>query len=292
MDYRIQSAQLGITSPSEFLAALGSNPCDVYTDPEEHATCLQLVSDSQFISDLTGITTEILGAFQTCAANFAAGSPDYQVVINATCPTQNPVRRLARRAGEEVDITQEILEAMERQISAAEFPPAGPEKSLDLIQLARRQTGTCAQTGTCFETCPDCRWQQTVCGTTATVITTAVCAVLAGLANAAAASAAIAACTTACGPAAPFCLAFCPRAAGGLAAAAVGTACAVGRTLICNPLAERCANCNNFNNGICNPNSTQCCAGETGTQCGAGCCCCPRCQAPGGINCECTAAPC
>ena len=50
VDYRFQSAILGITSPSDFLAALGPNPCQRYTDPTENQFCLDLLANSQFVA--------------------------------------------------------------------------------------------------------------------------------------------------------------------------------------------------------------------------------------------------
>ena len=291
VDYRIQSAILGITTPSGFLAALGPNPCQRYTDPTEHNFCVELLANSQFVGQLTGITNGLLSAFQTCASGFATGGPDYRIIVNepnnATCPGHNSVRRHEEQTfgvGEDYDLIRSMLEGVE----------LGPRKSSDL-RLTRKQLSTCSQTGVCFQRCPDCRDRETYCGSQGTIITTAVCGSLAAIANAGVAVLAGAACASVCapaGPAAVACAAFCARAAGGLSAVAVVAACAELRSAICDPLTQRCANCNSANNGICNPGSTQCCAGETGTQCGAGCCCCPRCQAPGGINCECTAAPC
>jgi len=294
VDYRIQSAILGITTPSDFLAALGSNPCQTYTDPTEHDTCVELLANSQFVGQLTDLTKGVLSAFQTCASDFAAGAPDYQIIINepnnATCTGHSGVRSV----GEDYDLTRSILEGIEYYRSTADAPLLGRPKS-SALQLTRKQLSTCSQTGNCFQRCPDCRDQQTYCGTQATIITTAVCAALGVIANAAVQGLAVAACGSACaplGPGAAVCAAFCARAAGGLSAVAVGAACAELRSVICDPLTQRCANCNSANNGICDPGSTQCCAGETGTQCGVGCCCCPLCYAPGGINCACTAAPC
>ena len=291
VDYRFQSAILGITSPSDFLAALGPNPCQRYTDPTENQFCLDLLANSQFVSQLTDITHGLLSSFETCASGFAAGAPDYQVIVNdnTTCQGHNSARRHEERAfGDVVDYDLPEIRAMLEGITL------GPEKA-SAPSLMRRQSSTCSRTGDCFQRCPDCRDQQTYCGTTATVITTTVCAGVAAVVNAGVAVLAGGACGTACapaGPAAVACAAFCARAAGGLSAVAVGGACAVARAAICDPLTQRCANCNSANGGICDASSSQCCAGETGTQCGAGCCCCPRCQAPGGINCACTAAPC
>jgi hypothetical protein len=203
-------------------------------------------------------------------------------------------RHEKRRFGveEDYDLTWSMLEGIEDYRSTAAAPLLGHRKSLDLL-LIRKQLSTCSQTGACFETCPNCRDQQTYCGSQATIITTAVCGSLAAIANAGVAVLAGAACGAACGPlAGPACAQFCARAAGGLSAVAVGAACAELRSAICTPLTQRCDNCNSANNGICDPGSTQCCAGETGTQCGVGCCCCPECFAPGGLNCACTAAPC
>lgn len=293
VDYRIQSAILGITTPSDFLAALGSDPCQMFTDPTEYSTCVDLLANSQFVAELTDITTSFLDEFQTCSSGFAMGEPDYQIIINdpsnRTCTPQNGKRAFA--AGEDYDLTRRMLEDMGHYRSTADLPSLGKAKSSDL-QLVRKQLNTCSQTGVCFQRCPDCRDQQTYCGTGATVITTAVCGSFAALANAVVATIAASACAAACGPGALICAGICGRAAGGLSAVAVAAACATLRNAICDPLSQRCANCNSANNGICNPGSTQCCAGETGTQCGADCCCCPRCQAPGGINCACTAAPC
>lgn len=298
VDYRIQSAILGITTPSDFLAALGPDPCQIYTDPTEYNSCVELLANSQFVAQLTDITNGFLSAFQTCASDFATGGPDYQIIINepnnATCTGHNDVRRHEKQTfgvGEDYDLTRSMLEGMEYYRSTAGAPSLGHPKSSGL-HLIRKQSSTCSQTGVCFQTCPDCRDQQTYCGSQATIITTAVCGSLAALANAGVAVLAAGACGSVCGPAAPLCAAFCARAAGGLSAVVVGATCAQLRSAICDPLTERCANCNSANNGICDPGSTQCCAGETGTQCGADCCCCPRCFAPGGINCACTAAPC
>jgi len=297
VDYRIQSAILGITNSSDFLAALGPNPCQTYTDPTEHNFCVELLANSQFIGQLTDITKGLLSAYQTCASDFATSRPDYQIIINepnnATCMGHNGKRTFG--VGEDYDLTRSMLEGIEYSRSVAGAPLLGPMKSSGL-QLTRKQSSTCSQTGVCFQTCPDCRDQQTVCGTQATIITTAVCGTLAAIANAAVQGLAASACASACAPAGPLaaagCAAFCGRAAGGFSAVAVVAACAEVRLAICDPITQRCANCNSANNGICNPGSTQCCAGETGTQCGAGCCCCPQCFAPGGINCACTAAPC
>jgi hypothetical protein len=300
VDYRIQSAILGITSPADFLATLGANPCDgLFTDPSEHATCVDLLAKSDFVAELTDIVKGVLTSLQTCAADFADGGSTVPITITEpTCPAPPTVRRNVQKR-DEIDLTASILADIEHYQSTAVAPALGPKKmssrSLDLIALSRRQASTCANTGQCFERCPDCRDQQTYCGTTATVITTAVCGAVGVAANAIVATVSAGACGAACaplGPGAAVCAGICGRAAGGAAALAVGTTCAVARAAICDPLTQRCANCNNFNNGICNPNSTQCCPGETGTQCGQGCCCCPACQAPGGLNCACTAAPC
>jgi hypothetical protein len=295
VDYRIQSAILGITNSSDFLAALGPNPCQIYTDPTEHSTCLELLANSQFVSQLTDITKVVLSSFQTCASNFAAGVPDYQIIINdpnnATCTGHNAKRTFG--VGEDYDLTRSMLEGIEYSRSIAGAPLLGPMKSSGL-QLARKQLSTCARTGMCFDTCPDCRDQQTYgcVGSQATVITTAVCGTLGVFAGAVVAALAAGACGTACGPGAIACAAFCSTLAGGLPGVVVGAACAEVWAQICDPITQRCANCNSAHSGICNADSTQCCAGETGTQCGVDCCCCPVCQAPGGINCACTAAPC
>lgn len=307
VDYRMQSAMLGITTPTDFLATLGTDPCQVYSDPTEYNYCVDLLANSEFIDQLTEMTNGLLSAFQTCASVLANDGEDYQIIINgpnnATGDTartavsgtvQNGVRRHEKRTlGVEGnnDLTQSMLEAIKDYRSTADAPLLGHLKSSGL-QLTRKQLSTCSRTGECFEACPDCRNQQTYCGSQATIITTAVCGSLAAVANAGVGVLAGGACGTACGPLAVACATFCGRVAGGLAATAVGTACTGLRSSICDPLTQRCANCNSVNNGVCDSSSTQCCAGETGTRCGAGCCCCPACYAPGGINCACTAAAC
>ena len=253
--------------------------------------CVELLADSQLLGHLMGITKEVLSSFETCASDFAAGMPDYQIVINdpnnATCTGQNSKRTFA--AGEDFSLARSMLRSIEYS------PSLGPMKSSGL-SLTRKQLSNCAQTGSCFETCTDCRLKETVCGTQALIISTAVCGVVATYIKNVVAVEAGTACAAACAALGPLvsagCAVFCGKWAGDVAAVAVIGLCAEARTLICDPIAQRCANCNSAHNGICNPGSTQCCAGETGTQCGVGCCCCPFCQAPGGINCECTAAPC
>lgn len=260
---------------------------------------MDLLANSDFVAELTDIVKDVLTSLQTCAADFADGGSTAPITITEpTCPAPPTVCRNVQKRDEN-DLTASILADIEHYQSTAVAPALGPKKmssrSLDLIALSRRQASTCANTGQCFERCPNCCDRQTYCGTTATVITTAVCSTVGVAANAIVATVSAGACGTACAPlglGAVVCAGIYGRAAGGAAALAVGTTCAVARAAICNPLTQRCDNCNNFNNGICNPNSTQCCPSETGTQCGQGCCCCPLCQAPGGINCACTAAPC
>jgi hypothetical protein len=303
VDYRIQSAILGITTPDDFLATLGTNPCDTYTDPEENSYCLELLANSEFVGQLTDITNGLLGAFQTCASVFATGGEDYQIIINGpnnasapytNCTVYDRVKRHERRTfgvGENHDLTRRMLEAVEYHKSTTDAPSLGRRKSSNL-RLIRKQLDTCSKTGECFETCPDCRDQQTYCGPTAAIITKAVCDSLTAVAAVGVGALVTGACTTACGPAAPACLPICIGLAGSFSGVAVSSGCELVRSSICDPLTQRCANCNSANSGICNPDSAQCCPGETGTDCGADCCCCPECFAPGGTNCECTAAPC
>ncbi len=302
VDYRIQSAVLGITSPSDFLAALGPNPCQTYTDPTENSVCMELLANSRFVAQLTDIIIGVLSAFQTCASDFAAGGSDYQIIINepnnTNCrgPNGRGHEKRTFGVGEDYDLTRSMLEALEFYRNTAGAPLLGPRKS-SVLQLTRKQLSTCARTGMCFDTCTDCRDQQTYgcVGSQATVITTAVCGTFGVFVSAAAAALAAGACVTACaelGPGALACGASCATLAAGLAGVAAGAACAEVWAQICDPITQRCANCNSAHSGICNADSTQCCAGETGTQCGVDCCCCPECFAPGGINCACTAAPC
>ncbi|KAG4418276.1 hypothetical protein IFR04_008552 [Cadophora malorum] len=304
VDYRFQTVLLGITNPSDFLAGLGPTPCQTYTDPTEYNTCVELLANPDFVSKLTNIVLEVLTAFQTCASNFAAGVPDYQVIINGpaneTCGAPNSLRRHVNRVGDGYDLSRSMLEAIEYDKMTAPAPVLGRMKpSSDLIQLVRRQQNNCARTGTCFETCPACRDQQLYCGSTASPLTVNLCragAILVGAAvRAAAGTAAGTLCGTACLPAGPIaagCAVFCATAAAGFAGLAVNSFCPTSNPSICTPLSQQCTTCNLANNGLCDAASTQCCVGETGTQCGANCCCCPQCQAPSGINCACAAAPC
>jgi len=307
VDYRLQSAIMGITTPAEFLATLGTNPCDEYTDPTENNYCMELLANSQFVGQLTDMTNGLLSGFQTCASTFATGGQDYQIIINepnnatetaatmtTTSMVPNGVKRHDKRSfgvEEDYDLTRSMLEAIEYYESTAAAPLLGHRKSSGL-QLIRKQLSTCSQTGVCFQTCPDCRDQQTYCGTQAAIITSAVCRALGAVTKVGVGALAVGACGSACGPAAPACAAICARLAGKLADRVVRKACAELKRRICDSLTRRCAECNSANNGICDSGSTQCCAGETGTRCGVGCCCCPACYAPGGINCACTAAPC
>jgi len=284
VDYRIQSALLGLTSTSDFVAALGPNPCEAYTDPAEQSSCMALLADSQFMSQLAAVTRDMLTAFQSCAASFALGAPDYQIVLNSpenngTCLQHT--RRRGFAAGGHFDLTRRIVEDMQSYSSAAEAPSLGRRKS-SALQLVRKQLeNTCSRTGGCFQTCPDCRLQQTYCGTGTTTLTRAVCGAMSVVTNAI-----VSGLVCKGNP-------FCSKVAGGWAAIGVTASCEVLRSSLCDPVTQRCSACNAANNGACDAGSTECCAGETGTQCGDdGCCCCPECQAPGGINCECIAAPC
>ncbi|KAL2061851.1 hypothetical protein VTL71DRAFT_7229 [Oculimacula yallundae] len=228
VDYRIQSAILGITNSSDFLAALGPNPCQTYTDPTENHYCLELLGNSQFVGQLTDITKGLLASYQACASDFAAGGADYQIILNepnnSTCVGRNSRRTF--HAGQNHDLTRNMLRDIEFSRSIADGSLLGPMKSSGL-SLIRKQLSTCSRTGTCFQTCPDCRNQQTYCGTQATVIARALCGSLAAITNAAVQGLAASACATACAPiggpiGAVACAAFCGRAAGGLAAVAVG----------------------------------------------------------------------
>jgi outer membrane lipoprotein SlyB len=297
VDYRIQSAILGIISPADFLAALGANPCDgLFTDSSERATCVDLLSKPDFVAELTDIVKVVLTSLQTCATDFADGGSAAPITItDPTCPAPPTVRRNVQKRYE-IDLTASILADIEHYRSTAVASALGPKKmssrSLDLIALSRRQADTCANTEQCFERCPGCRDAQTYCGTTVIDMTTEICNAVSFTAGPIVGTVSAAVCGAACGPVAAFCAGICGTLAGGAAQRAVDKTCAVSMAAICDQLRKRCANCNNSNNDICNPDSTQCCPGETGTDCGQGCCCCPECQAPGGINCACTDAPC
>lgn len=299
MDYRLQTALLELTSPDDFLAALGADPCQRFTDPGERESCVGLVANSEFIRQLTDITISVLSGFQTCASNFARGVPDYPIIINnpnnGTCVGPSRLRRHVRRVGDDHDLTRSMLDGIKHYVETKPEPQGGPMKNptMDLIQLSRRQSRNCALVGQCFERCPDCRDQQTTCGAASALISTDVCAAWTLAATVAFGTLAVGPClpvAATCGPAAPYCEAACVSVAGGLAGAVANSVCARRNAGICVPITQRCANCNNQNNGICNENSAQCCAGETGTRCGVNCCCCPQGQAPGGMNCACTAS--
>ncbi|KAM7217991.1 hypothetical protein V8F06_006674 [Rhypophila decipiens] len=300
VDYRLQTALLELTSPADFLAALGADPCASYTDPDENAACRLLLANEELVESITELTIAALTALQSCAADFAAGTPHDQIIVTDPGTCAAPTRRRVRRAGEEHDLTQTILEAIEALQLSAPPPVLGEMKpaavTRDLLEIIKRQSGSCANVGRCFQTCPSCREQQTTCGPNSVVISTDVCNAVTAVVAAVVGGLAVAPCaaaSAACGPLILACEAICVGGLGGLAGVVANGICNRRNNNVCNPLAERCANCNTANGNICNPDSSQCCAGETGTQCGTnGCCCCPRCQAPGGINCACTQADC
>ncbi|KAL2068483.1 hypothetical protein VTL71DRAFT_16581 [Oculimacula yallundae] len=258
VDFRIQSAILGVRTPSAFLAALGPDPCQNYTDPEENKYCVDLFANSQFVSQLTDLTTGVLAAVQTCASDFALGAPEEQIIFNEpTCGGGNNVRRHQKRSfgiAENHDLTGSMLEAIDYYRSIAPAPLLGPLKS-PALQLVRKQTNNCAATGTCFSRCPDCRDAQTVCGPRATVITAGVCTALTGVVGTAVTAVGAGICATACGPAAPICAGFCVGLATTAASTAIGTACALDYLDICDPINQRCSNCKNQNPGICDENT-------------------------------------
>ncbi len=168
---------------------------------------MDLLAKSDFVAELTDIRPGRVGFLQTCAADFADGGSTAPITItDPTCPAPPAVRRNVQKR-DEIDLTASILADIAHYQSTAVAPALGPNKvssrSLDLVALARRQASTCANTGQCFERCPDCRDQQTYCGTTATIITTAVCGALGVAANAIAGTVSAAACGTACAPLGP-----------------------------------------------------------------------------------------
>ena len=170
-------------------------------------------------------------------------------------------------------------------------------KGRNLLQLR-----TCASTSQCFQTCPSCQRYSIGCTPSGRVVANAACGtvglgvslyvryiVTTGLCVAGGAI---------CGPADPACAGVCIAALSGLSVLATATPCALSSISLCDRIQSACDTCNIQNGpknlflGPCDPNSTQCCAGKTGTACGRNCCCCPVCQAPSGPNCACAAAPC
>ncbi|KAK4207994.1 hypothetical protein QBC37DRAFT_454014, partial [Rhypophila decipiens] len=53
VDYRLQTALLELTSPADFLAALGADPCARYTDPDENAACRLLFANEELVASIT-----------------------------------------------------------------------------------------------------------------------------------------------------------------------------------------------------------------------------------------------
>jgi hypothetical protein len=154
----------------------------------------------------------------------------------------------------------------------------------------------CERVGQCFSTCNDCQRYDVLCGAVSTAIKNLACGVL-GLAvnavvrvvaNGLCVGAAAALCQELAVPCAGACLTFVGGVAGIIAG---GGGCIIPNIVICNNIDSACNTCRS-QTGQCDPSNSACCAGETGTECGVDCCCCPECYAPGGPYCECLPASC
>ena len=165
------------------------------------------------------------------------------------------------------------------------------DKGRNLLQLQ-----SCAGTSQCFQACPSCQRYSTVCTPSGRVVANAACGTLGlGVSVYVRYIVTTGFCVAGgllCGPADPACAGACIAALSGISAIGIATPCALTDIALCDEIKSACDTCNIQNDNLCNPSTTQCCAGETGTACGANCCCCPNCQAPSGPNCACAAAPC
>jgi hypothetical protein len=167
---------------------------------------------------------------------------------------------------------------------------------------AKRQASSCAQTATCFGTCPYCAVQNALCdSSSAAVLARVACGTLgAATSTTLGVEAVNALClplSGVCGPAALGCLTACISLMPALVGAIAYEGCSAIGPGACNYATSQCKTCDAANNNICSGGTAQCCPGETGTECGSlasgeRCCCCPECQAPSGPDCACAPAAC
>lgn len=157
------------------------------------------------------------------------------------------------------------------------------------------QAPGCSGTAPCFAACSDCQRYSAICSPSGSNGVAGACGLvgvgIGGVIRLFVADALCAAGGTVCTAGAPACIATCITVVTGAAGVVAGTACRAPPISLCETVKAECDACG-ARTGLCDLSTSFCCFGETGTQCGEGCCCCPVCEAPGGPNCECMPAPC
>ena len=173
--------------------------------------------------------------------------------------------------------------------------PIGETKAKGNSRNLLQVQPSCAGVAPCYAACPDCQGYAADCGLQGKAAKLAACFAASQATKAALATMIGAQCVKLgllCGPAEPECTGICLVVYPFLAGSVVSKACNALPNPTCDALKSGCDACS-ARTGLCsNLGTTQCCVGETGVTCGDDCCCCPRCFAPGGPDCECLPVAC
>jgi hypothetical protein len=248
--------------------------CDALTDANQKIVCNTILGSAELTRDAYDA---LLGALVQAVQCLGVSTYNTLSILGGT--TQRGL--LMGRSN--------LYNNLTRDVEMYEILPK-PKNRRSLLQ-----TSNCAGTASCFQQCPSCQRFALLCTDSArNTASDRVCPTLGLVATTASIPLFAAFCAPAClltTLAAPVCEVACVGLLSGALGIGVNADCHQIDINICNTNEAACAACR-AGNSNCDPSTTQCCAGETGTACGNGCCCCPRCQAPTGVNCACAAAAC
>ena len=278
--YRVENACDLLAAASENLQNLTDGfrvDCSTYTDAETTNICNRFNSDDS-ASRLLGAAIQNATAAQaqqcaSCTQALARPNGSAGVAMTSSSPLG----------------------------SAHGLLPVGKSKAGGNTRNLLQTQPTCSGTGLCFQACETCQRYGFLCAPrTNSAANTAIkytgCSVGALAVGTLVRVVAGPAICVAGGSLCPFptqaiCVPACLGFVAGVSGILTGAACSGVPAVLCENLNGECDACDN-GTGLCDPSTTQCCAGETGRACGEDCCCCPLCQAPGGPNCECQPAAC
>lgn len=317
--FLVQVNQFILNSPSGAITPdLVARACS-QGGPDAVQFCSLYSTSPSFLAALNTGYSGILTGLRDCLQVYVAGGPDYDIdyltytgqVDFTPSDTTTPVPSQRKRAKPDpVAMARSkrwsVINERVKKDTVAPMTPVkrtffepGPMKSRNNTHLEARQSNNCRNTADCFSTCPSCAVKNLLCNNIGEQVVDKTCEklgeyiekVLRRVLVRRCLAAGIACFAGGGGPGASvICYTACAFGIPVVARFATEQLCSAGFN--CERLTGLCTACSAANNNVCQEGTTECCAGETGTQCGAGCCCCPQCQAPQGPNCACAAAPC
>lgn len=300
---QLEFTQQAITSGAVSVTDSIAQFCSAVSETNESQFCAGFQSSAQGPAIVTQAAVGTLNALMDCVQAFINGAPDYQLAAgsyfnfpgSSVPPPSSSSSSSAgvlpspvvRSGGQKKrSSVYKTLVSGDTKLDFSTYPVKSPNG----FSSSKRQQSSCSTVVDCYTTCRSCQSRDAICEGAA-VGTAAICGTVAETTARTLGTIALGAACVAgsglCGPFAIICVTGCTIGLPNIINSVTNDACERARANACPYAISQCNNCRASNPGICDPNTSQCCPTETGTRCGADCCCCGLGFAPRGPNCEC-----